>query len=212
MIRLVVVDDERLLLESLRRLLDEIEDFTVVATAASVAEALAVGSDVAADVLIVDRRLPDGSGIDLGRMLREKVNPDLKVILITGTDEHVVLLDAIEAGFNGYLTKDKAPRELVAAVRAAVAGESLLSPAAMARLLPALQGAYRGAGSRLTARELEVLRLLAAGTSTRKIASMLGISHNTARNHVQSILGKLGAHSKLEAVAVAVREGVVPRD
>jgi DNA-binding NarL/FixJ family response regulator len=120
-----------------------------------------------------------------------------------------VLLAAIEAGCSGFLTKDRASNEVTDAVRSAAAGEALISPAMLARLLPRLSPTHRSTAIELTAREREVLEHMAKGLSNKAIADTLFHSVNTVRNYVQSTLMKLDAHSKLEAVATAVREGLV---
>jgi DNA-binding NarL/FixJ family response regulator len=152
--------------------------------------------------------LPDGLGTDAARFIREE-NPDIKIVMLTGFPDDAILVAAIEAGCSGYITKDSAVGEAISAVRAAHAGEALISPAMLARLLPKLRRDYRGVGSSLTDREREVLNLLAQGSQNSTVADQLFLSVNTVRKHVQSILSKLGAHSKLEAVAVAVREGII---
>jgi DNA-binding NarL/FixJ family response regulator len=129
--------------------------------------------------------------------------------MLTGFAEDDVLVAAIEAGCSGYVTKHNAVDEVVSAVRAAAAGEALISPSMLARLLPKLRRGYQGLGSDITPRELEVLRMLAEGLSNRAIADKMSISLHTVRNYVQSLLTKLQAHSKLEAVAAAVKEGII---
>jgi len=120
-----------------------------------------------------------------------------------------VLLGAIDAGCSGFLTKDRAAGEVARAVRAAASGEALISPAQLARLLPRLSSKKTEVGTDLTRRELELLTHLARGSSNKAIAADLHLSLNTVRNYVQSVLTKLDAHSKLEAVATAVREGII---
>lgn len=207
-IKVMVVDDHQLLTESLLMVLEEESDMTVVATAASVAEARLKARRYVPDVVLMDYRLPDGLGTDAARFIREE-NPDIKIVMLTGFPDDAILVAAIEAGCSGYITKDSAVGEAISAVRAAHAGEALISPAMLARLLPKLRRDYRGVGSSLTDREREVLNLLAQGSQNSTVADQLFLSVNTVRKHVQSILSKLGAHSKLEAVAVAVREGII---
>ncbi|HYR63855.1 MAG TPA: response regulator transcription factor [Actinomycetota bacterium] len=207
-IRVMVVDDHQLLAESLLMVLDEEPDMTVVATAASVAEARLNARRHTPDVVLMDYRLPDGLGTDAARFIREE-NPIVRVVMLTGFPDDAILVAAIEAGCSGYITKDSAVSEAISAVRAAYAGEALISPSMLARLLPKLRRDYRGVGSTLTDREREVLSLLAGGSQNSTVADQLFLSVNTVRKHVQSILSKLGAHSKLEAVAVAVREGII---
>ncbi|HZJ04925.1 MAG TPA: response regulator transcription factor, partial [Nocardioidaceae bacterium] len=131
------------------------------------------------------------------------------IVMLTGDADDQVLLSAIEAGCSGFFTKDRASNEVADAVRGAAAGEALISSEQLIRLLPRLNRSYQPPGADLTERELEVLNLLANGTTNKVIAAELFLSVNTIRNHVQSILTKLDAHSKLEAVATAVRQGVI---
>jgi two-component system response regulator DevR len=207
-IKVMVVDDHQLLTQSLLMVLAEEPDFEVVATAASVAEAQLMARRHPPDVALMDYRLPDGLGTEAARLIRQE-NPEVKVVMLTGFPDDSILVAAIEAGCSGYITKDSAVTEAISAVRAAHAGEALISPSMLARLLPKLRRDYRGVGSTLTDRELEVLQLLAKGSQNQAVADHLFLSINTVRKHVQSILSKLGAHSKLEAVAIAVREGII---
>lgn len=207
-VRVMVVDDHQLLTQSLLMVIEEETDMTVVATAASVAEARLNARRHRPDVVLMDYRLPDGLGTDAARFIREE-NPNIKVVMLTGFPDDAILVAAIEAGCSGYITKDSAVSEAISAVRAAHAGEALISPSMLARLLPKLRRDYRGVGSTLTEREREVLSLLAQGSQNSAVADQLFLSVNTVRKHVQSILSKLGAHSKLEAVAIAVREGIL---
>ena len=122
-----------------------------------------------------------------------------------------MILRAIEAGFSGFVSKSQDVRALVSALRAADAGEAVIPPDMLRRLLPRLSPTHRGLGRDLTPRELAVLELVAEGLANKEIASRLSIRLTTVRNHIQSILNKLGAHSKLEATAIAYRESVIGR-
>jgi DNA-binding NarL/FixJ family response regulator len=156
---------------------------------------------------VIDYHLPGADGIAVAEQLR-RVLPHVQVVMLTGRDDDSILRMAMEAGCAGFVTKDRATEDLVAAVRTVREGNAGLSAAAVHRLA----GAPASAASRqygLTARELDVLRLLTEGASTRGISEQLFISLNTARNHVQRIIRKLGAHSRLEAVAIATRAGLV---
>ncbi len=134
------------------------------------------------------------------------LRPAVKLLILTGAEDSSVLVDAIEAGCSGFLTKDKAFKELLVAVRTAHAGDAYIPQELLSGLLPRLSRTYRGVGADLTQREREVLGLVAEGLSNQAIANRLVLSINTVRNHVQSLLNKLDAHSKLEAVAIATRE------
>ena len=207
-IKVLVVDDHQMFTEGLVKVLGEASDVAVVATASSVAGAVEAAKLHTPDVVLMDFELSDGDGAKATQLIKEDM-PTTKVVMLTSFTDESVLVAAIEAGCSGFVTKHKAVDEVVAAVRAAFEGEALISPSMLARLLPKLRRSSRGLGSDLTPRELEVLKLLAEGMSNSAIAEKLVISLHTVRNHVQSIIMKLQAHSKLEAVTIAVRESII---
>lgn len=194
--------------ESLARLLGDELLIDVLGVAGNGLEAMQMSAKLGPHVVLVDYELPDTNGASLAAELKA-ADPDVMVVMLTGSNEDRVLLDAIDAGCSGFLTKDRAVTEVVEAVRGAAAGEALISPVLLARLLPKLKRTYRSLGSDLTDRERATLNLLAKGWTNKAIAADLNLSLNTIRNYVQSTLGKLGAHSKLEAVSTAVREGII---
>ena len=203
----LVVDDHAVFAESLARTLGDEPDLTVVGAVGSAAEALAaVGHDV--DVVLVDFRLKDGDGVELTRMLLARA-PHVSVVMLTASSDEAVLAAALEAGCTGFVTKSEPLETVVAAVRGAAAGEAVITPALLARLLPRLSPRQRGRNPNLTSREREVLALVADGLTNPQIAKELFVSPDTVRNHVSSILSKLGAHSKLQAVAIAMQRGLV---
>lgn len=138
-----------------------------------------------------------------------EVAPGVPVVLLTATTDERVAARALEAGARGFLTKHKSTSELVDAVRAALAGEVVVSSDVFPKVLAQL-GLRANDGSELTGREAEVLELMASGLSNDEIASRLYISRNTVRSHVQHVLQKLGAHSRLEGVLIASRSGLLP--
>jgi DNA-binding NarL/FixJ family response regulator len=207
-IRVVVVDDHEMFAQGLTAVLGADPTIEVVGTAGSVEAGVAAVRMHSPDVVLMDYELPDGDGAAATQRIKAEV-PDTQVVMVTSFDDEGILVRAIEAGCSGFITKHKAIQEVAAAVRAAHAGEALISPSLLARLLPKLRQNPRGLGSDLTAREVEVLKLLAAGVSNQQIAEELVLSLHTVRNHVQNVITKLGAHSKLEAVATAVREGLI---
>lgn len=211
-VRVLVCDDHRILAEGLAALLDGTAGTRVVAVTGTVAEAVERAAALRPDVVLMDYELPDGTGVDATRAIKEAV-PAANVVMLTSYADDAVLVGAIEAGCCGFLTKHKSAQDVVAAVRLAAAGEALISPDMLVRLLPRLRRSTREhqLGSDLTAREREVLGLLADGLSSEAIASRLYLSANTVRNHVQSLLTKLGAHSRLEAVSIAARAGLLER-
>jgi DNA-binding NarL/FixJ family response regulator len=207
-IRVVVVDDHEMFAQGLTAVLGADPMIEVVATAGTVEAGLASARMHSPDVVLMDYELPDGDGATATQQIKAEV-PQVQVVMVTSFDDEGILVRAIEAGCSGFITKHKAIQEVAAAVRAAHAGEALISPSMLARLLPKLRQNPKGLGSDLTAREVEVLKLLASGVSNQQIAEELVLSLHTVRNHVQNVITKLGAHSKLEAVATAVREGLI---
>jgi DNA-binding NarL/FixJ family response regulator len=204
----LIVDDHRMFSESLSRLLADEEGITVLGVAATGADAIEMVGRLHPNVVLMDYQLPDQDGVSVTTKIRRQ-SPEVMVVMLTGSTEDRVLLAAIDAGCSGFLTKDRAAAEVVNAVRAAAVGEALISPALLARLLPKLNRTQRTLGEDLSDREREILGFLARGMTNKVIAAELFLSVNTIRNHVQSVLGKLGAHSKLEAVSTAVREGII---
>jgi DNA-binding NarL/FixJ family response regulator len=205
-IRVLVVDDHGLVAETLKATLSEQEGITVVGLAHTGQEGIDLAMSLTPDVALVDFRLPDMSGADVIRALTQKV-PGCRCVVLTGSGQDRALLDSLDAGAIGFLTKHQRFSEVVAAVRAAAIGEASVSPALLGRVLPVLRsGSDPG---KLTPREREVLELMAAGRPNSEIAEALFVSINTVRNHVGNILAKLGARTRVEAVAIATREGVV---
>ena len=207
LIRVVIVEDHLMFSQALRSALDDSDDIAVAATAETGAAGIAAVAKHNPDVVLLDYRLPDQDGIETARMMKAQ-SPASRVVMLTAASDDDVLRRAIQAGCSGYLTKDQTIDELTLAVRAAYNGEALISPELLSRLLHRLGDRTRP-GSDLTSRETEVLRLLAEGFSNQAIAADLGIRLATVRNHVQSVIGKLQAHSKLEAVATALRLGLI---
>ena len=155
----------------------------------------------------MDYRLPDGDGVETAKTLKQE-HPEAKIVMLTATGSDDVFRQAINAGCSGYLTKDQNIDQLILAVRAAHRGDALISPEMLSRLV-SKGGDRTKPGHDLTVREIEVLKLVAEGLSNAAIAKKLGIRLATVRNHVQSLISKLYAHSKLEAVATAVRSGII---
>lgn len=207
-IKVMIVDDHKMVAQALTRTIDDQSDMHVVAAPGSLEESVSTARLLAPDVVLMDYELPDGNGIEAAAKIRAE-RPETRIVMVTAYTDDAILIAAIEAGCSGYVTKDKAMDEVVRAVRAAHAGEALISPAMLARLLPKLRPSNKGVGADLTDREREVLKLLAQGASNQAIADALVISVHTVRHHVQNVITKMNAHSKLEAVATAAREGLI---
>jgi len=211
-IRVLFVEDHQLLADALAALLGREPDIEVVGIARTVAEARELARE-RLDVVLMDYHLPDGTGADATRSIKARW-PAARVVMVTALTDDETVLESIQAGADGYITKDRAADDLVQAVRAAHAGETLLPRSVIveiARRVAAAreQGEERRMIEPLTPRELEVLRSLTEGLSTPEICDRLFIAPNTLRTHVQNIMGKLRVHSKLEAVAFALRYRLV---
>jgi DNA-binding NarL/FixJ family response regulator len=207
-IGVLIIDDHRMFAESLARLLADEEDIAVLATAASGSEGIELADRLRPQVVLVDYRMPERDGVAIAAEIKRR-DPKIMVVMLAGSAEDRVLLAAIEVGCSGFLTKDRAAAEVADVVRVAARGEAFISPPLLARLLPKLDRTHRALGADLSEREREILASLARGWTNQVIASELHLSVNTVRNYVQSVLSKLGAHSKLEAVSTAVREGII---
>jgi DNA-binding NarL/FixJ family response regulator len=207
-IGVVIIDDHRMFAESLARLLADEEGITVVGTAQTGVEGIELVGRLQPRVALVDYHMPDIDGVQIITAIKRR-DPTIMVVMLTASTDDQVLLAAIDAACSGFLTKDRAADEVAIAVRAAAAGEALISAAVLARLLPRLNRVQPALGPDLTAREHQILELLAQGWTNRAIAAELHLSLNTVRNYVQYVLAKLGAHSKLEAVSTAVRTGLI---
>jgi two-component system NarL family response regulator len=211
-IRVMLVDDHQLLTGSLAAVLAHEPDIEVVGVAGSVAEAKAMARE-RLDVVLMDYRLPDGTGADATRAIKARW-PAARVVMLTAVSDDETILESIQAGADGYLTKDRAVEDVVSAVRQAHAGETLLPRSVIVGIAQRVVAARDRPASRqqlepLTPRELEVLKALTEGLSTPEICARLYIAPNTLRTHVQNIMGKLHVHSKLEAVAFAIRNRLV---
>ncbi len=206
-IRVLIVEDHQVVAEGLSALLNDQPDMTVVGSAASVADSVARAEHLKPDVAVVDFRLTDGTGADAGLGIRQ-VRPDTKLIFLTREDTDAARFAAIEAGASAFIHKSQAASEVVNAIRTVAAGGTLFTPRTIATLLNKRREMDSQLES-LTPREKEVLRLMAEGTSSREIAARLGISYTTVRTHIRSLGGKLGVHSKLEAIVKARELGLV---
>ena len=207
-IRILVADDHEVVRIGLSSLLDAQDGFSVVGGARSGREAVQLARRLRPDVVVMDIRMPDGSGIDACRTITTELE-GMPVIMLTSHAESEALFDAIDAGASGYVLKRVGSSELVDAVRTVAAGGSLLDPAVTRPVLDRLRNARRvedaGAFVDLTDRERRVLALVGEGSSNRQIADAMGLAEKTVRNYVSSILAKLGHQSRSQAAAYAIR-------
>jgi two-component system, NarL family, response regulator LiaR len=208
-IRVLVADDHAVLREGLRSFLDLQEGIEIVGDAADGAEAVELAERLRPDVVLMDLVMPNLDGVEAMRVLNERV-PGTRVIILTSYIDDDRLLPAIRAGAAGYLLKNAEPQELARAIRTAAAGEALIDPSVAARLVERLsQDESRDDYETLTAREREVLELIARGLPNKLIARDLGIAEKTVKTHVSSILGKLGLTDRTQAALYAVRAGLI---
>ena len=206
-IRVFIIDDHRMFTQAVAAALTEEPDMDVVGTVDNLADARRELKNVEVDVILLDQRLPDGQGTHAAAELRA-IRPGAKVVLVTAAMDPSVLNEALAAGCAGFVTKGDSIDALAAAVRAADSGATPVSPAMLNRIMRGDSNSVN-LTEPLTPRETAVLLFLADGMSNDEIAKRLFISIHTLRNHIQSIISKLGAHSKLEAVSIAIREGVI---
>jgi NarL family two-component system response regulator LiaR len=207
-IRVLIVDDHAVVREGLRTFLELQDGIAVAGEAADGEQAVMQAEALRPDVVLMDLVMPRLDGVGAMRELRRRL-PDTRVIVLTSFAEDERLLPAIQAGAAGYLLKNVAPPELARAVRAAHAGEALIDPVIAARLVDAIaQPTGEPAPERLTAREQEVLALIARGYSNKRIALELGIAEKTVKTHVGHVLAKLGVTDRTQAAVHAVRMGL----
>lgn len=213
-IRILLADEQSLFREAVRSVLEGEPDIAVVGEARDGLQAVGEAERLQPDVALLDAGLPNGDGIRATMLIRERV-PGCRVLVLSGAEDGRILVEALEAGANGFLSKGSPLSELIDAARALFRGEILIPPQMLGGLLNRLIRRRREQDdalrllSRLTRREREVLRLLAHGADNDGIAQSLVISPQTARTHVQNVLGKLEVHSRLEAAAFVTRSGLL---
>jgi two-component system, NarL family, response regulator LiaR len=236
MIRILLVDDHPIVREGSRAVLETQPDFEVVAEAENGEEALRLATAVQPDILLLDLEMPVLDGVETIRQLSRRI-PKLRILVFTAFDDEDRIISAVQAGAHGYLLKGAPREELFKAIRVTMEGGSLLQPIVASKLLQHMgqRGSFpqRNVGPQfvapnhipnrtqnrvsastplfeaLTERELEVLRLLAQGMPNKEIAAHLVISERTAKFHVSSIMGKLGATNRTEAVSLAAQKGLI---
>ena len=213
-IRVVVIDDDVVLADALHQVWGQDGEIEIVGIAHSGEDGIVLASRERPDVILMDHHLPDMTGASATATISAEL-PGTPIVMLTRDDSDDTLLAALEAGASGLLLKRSGIRELGDAIRPAAAGEALISPAALTRMMAAIRARrqrearrddYR---ERLSQRELEVLRPMLEGLDSRAMADRLGLGVATVRTHASAVLNKLGAHSRLEAVAIATRLGIL---
>ena len=210
MIRVVIADDQAAVREGLAMLVGLIDDIDVVGTAANGIEAVQLARDLCPDVVLMDLRMPELDGAEATRQIR-KALPDMQVLVLTTYADDESLYPALEAGARGYLTKDATAEEIERGIRAVADGRTHLDPAIQHRLVTAaLERTVRHAvvPDDLTSREIEVLKLIAAGLSNTEIAAALVVSAATVKTHINHIFQKTGARDRAQAVRYAYDHGL----
>src|SRR5215204_1455012 len=211
-IRVAVVDDQRLFAKGISGLVDMLPGVEVVGVAHDGQEGVELCRKEEPDVVLMDISMPTVDGISATRELRDLL-PQTAVIILTGHEEDEHVFEGIKAGAQGYLLKDSEPEDLSRAIHTVYAGDTIIAPDLAQKMLRTFEGGKPGspqlAPPPLTERELEVIKALAQGMSDRQIASSLGISEKTVRNHTSNIYRKLHIFDRTQAVIYAIREGVI---
>ena len=211
MIRVLIADDHMVVREGLRALLDAEPDLDPVGAASDGAAAVCLAGELVPDVVLMDLRMPGMDGIEAIRRVKA-LHPEIQIVILTTYDDDQYIVRGLRAGARGYLLKDTDRNVLFQTIRAAARRESLLSSELVDKLVSHLQGPEPAQTESLSPRESQVLVLLAQGAPNKEIARELGISERTVKAHVTGIFNKLGASSRAEAVAIAMRSGLLPAE
>jgi DNA-binding NarL/FixJ family response regulator len=206
--RVVIVDDHPVTRDGLRAALGTADDVQIVGEASSGEEAVQAVNDLEPDVVFMDVRMPGMNGIEATRAIRQG-KPDTRVILFTVDESRASIAEAIQAGVSGYLLKDVGVDELVSAARLALEGKAVIHPTLTQAFIEEVRLVERKPEAPLSRREIEILQRVAYGATTKEVADKLGISPHTVKTHLERIFEKLGANDRAQAVAIAIRQGVV---
>lgn len=204
-IRVVLADDHSVVRKGVREFLEEEPDIDVVGEAGDGLQAVELAVELQPDVMVMDIKMPDLSGVDATRRIRKEA-PKVRILALTAYDDDPYIFGLLEAGASGYVLKTAESRELIRAIRTVAAGQSALDPVIASRLMARVQ--QPTSTEALTDRELEVLRLAARGLTNKQIGHDLDISDRTVQNHLANIYTKLGVASRTEAVTEALQRGL----
>ena len=207
--RILIVDDHPVTRDGLRTALSASPDVEVVGEASTGEQALDMIPKLTPDVIFMDVRMPGMGGIEATRAIREVV-PEAKVVLFTVDESRAAIAEAIQAGVSGYLLKDSSAEELVNAARLAMEGKAVIHPKLTRAFIEEVQSVdKRGQEAALSKRETQILQKVAYGATTKEVAEELGISPHTVKTHLERVFEKLGASDRAQAVAIAIRKGLV---
>jgi DNA-binding NarL/FixJ family response regulator len=208
--RILIVDDHPVTRGGLRMALDGSEEVEIIGEASSGEEAVEATSELKPDVVFMDVHMPGMGGLEAAKILREE-SPDTRVILFTVEESRSAISEAIQAGVSGYLLKDVTAGELVNAARLAIEGKAVIHPALTRAFIEEVQFVDRDrrGDAPLSKREAEILQMVAYGATTKEVAHDLRISPHTVKTHLERIFEKLGANDRAQAVAIAIRRGLV---
>ncbi|MEV7554496.1 response regulator transcription factor [Amycolatopsis sp. NPDC089917] len=209
-IRVLLVEDHKMVAEALGAAFEEFPEIHLVASVQSLSHGMIAAEEHLPDIVLLDRRLPDGDGIE-AIVGFQAISPSSRVLVLTGDANSAIAARILEVGGAGLLLKSGLLDELITAIRTVAAGDVVIEPELLSGVLALLAGSAGRLGPVLTLRERQVLGLIADGAGTDRIAEELRLARNTVRNHVQRILAKTGTHSKLEAVAHARKNGLLER-
>lgn len=215
-IKILICDDQSLFREALRTLLTAYSDLTVVGEASNGEEAIRLATSKSPDVVLMDLRMPVMDGVEATRRINQSAK-DVKVIVLTTFDDDETVFEGLRAGAVGYLLKDVSSDKLVEAIRSANKGEYFLLPSITAKVVsefsriskPTVRKQESDLIDPLSPREIEILRIVASGASNKEIANMLFISEGTVKNHLSSILSKLGVRDRMQAILKAKELGLI---
>ncbi len=206
--RVLIVDDHPVTRDGLRAAFSISDEVEVVGEAASGEEGVEAARSLSPDIVFMDVHMPGIDGLEAARAILAE-RPDTRVILFTVEESRAAIAEAIQSGVSGYLLKDVGPEDLISAAKLAMEGKAVIHPALTRTFLEEVRFLPKQGGSPLSRREIQILQQIAAGSSTKQVARELGISAHTVKTHLERIFDKLGANDRAQAVAIALRQGLV---